>query len=634
MIEICGLAGSKQGQRIVRLGQAGLFIVVSAVFALGCLVATYWWSERYFLAETAERGRTSLNLNSENMRGWLGRYRALPRIYAQNPNVSALLRDPKDPVLLATVNDFLSEWNLATGAADTYLLDHQGTAIAASNWADEITFVGNNYAYRPYYTQAVQGRLGRFFALGTSSGRRGYYFSYPVHEGRDIKGVMVVKVGVEEVEADMSASPDEVFVTGPEGVILLAGRPAWRLKSLAPLDEAARQRISENRQFDLEKLASIDSFGPAMRGGEERLVEARRGGGERQEYLHLSLPMTIEGWTLHILVETDFARNQTVTTVLLAASLLFAVGLVAIVIWQRRRRLVDLLAEREKARATLERTVADRTADLRSSNLQLAAEVEERTAAETELRQTQAELVQAGKLAALGQMSAAFSHELNQPLAAIRTYADNAGLFLDRGREAEARENIVQIASLTERMAGLSKHLSSFARKPQVSTRPVSLSAALAETLELLDGRFRAAGVAPKVTGLVDNLWVVGGHIRLQQVIMNLITNALDAMKDQDRPQIQVMVEGEGEAVRLIVEDNGAGLPSDRADQIFDPFFTTKEVGEGLGLGLAISYNIVRDFGGTLAAENREEGGARFILTLKSTPAPQGSDETAEEAAQ
>ena len=609
-------------------------VVILAAAAAGCLAVTYWSSERYFLAETAERGRNSLNLYSENMRGWLGRYRALPRIYAQHPNVSALLRQPTDPILLDTVNDFLSEWNLATGAADTYLLDRAGTAIAASNWADEVTFVGQNYAYRPYYTQAMQGRLGRFFALGTASGRRGYYFSYPVHESHEIGGVMVVKVGVEEVEADLSASPDEVFVTGPEGVILLAGYPDWRLKTLVPLDEAARRRISENRQFDLEKLVPVDFSGPPLPGHESQLVEVPRHGEARQEFLHLSLPMTIEDWRLHILVDTGVARNQILTTVLLAASLLFAIGLIVIVIWQRRRRLVELLGERERARAMLERRVEDRTADLQASNLQLAAEVEERKAAEAELRQTQAELIQAGKLAALGQMSAAFSHELNQPLAAIRTYADNAGIFLDRGREAEARDNIFQIASLTKRMAELSKHLSSFARKPQVEIRAVSLNAALTETLELLGGRFRSAGLTPEVSLPAETVWVMGGHIRLQQVIMNLITNALDAMKDSGAPELRVTVTEQSERVCLWVEDKGEGLPEGLAEQIFDPFVTTKDVGEGLGLGLAISYNIVKDFGGSLAAENRPDGGARFMLSLKAAAASQVSGGKSEEAAE
>ena len=345
------------------------------------------------------------------------------------------------------------------------------------------------------------------------------------------------------------------------------------------------------------------------------------------------MPMAAQGWVLHSLVDTRFARTQMVTASLLTGSLLVGILLIATVIWQRRRRLVERLGERERARAVLEDTVKLRTADLQASNLRLEDEVAERKQAEADLRRTQHELIQAGKLAALGQMSAAMSHEFNQPLAAIRTYAENAGTFLDRGREAEAQDNIAHIAALTDRMADLSRHLSSFARKPQDSVRPASLSGALDETLALLQGRFQAAGLSPRVITPEEEIWVLGGHIRLQQVIMNLITNALDAMAGVPEPALLLTLRREGETTQLIVEDNGSGLPEEQREQIFDPFFTTKEVGAGLGLGLSISFNIVKDFGGVLTAENRNEGGARFVVSLQSAEAPQESatlDEAAE----
>lgn len=596
------------------------------IFAIGVLAAGLWatahHSAEYFLAEAQERGRTSLNLYAENIRGWLGRYRALPRIYAQNPDVLDFLNNPDNELYKATVNAYLTDGNLATGASDTYLLDRHGTAIAASNWADPVTFVGNNYSYRPYYTNAMNGELGQFFALGTASLRRGYYYSYPVRDGAEIIGVTVVKIGVDEIESELEQSTDEVFVTDPEKVVLLSANPDWRLKTLVPLDEAAVKRISENRQFDLDTLSPIGSFGSQITDGNGQIIKAMIGRTkpDEQELLHLSTALD-DGWTLHMLVDTGFARNQVLTTVFLVGSILLGFGLVITIIWQRRKRLVDLLVERERAHSVLERTVQERTADLSASNLRLEAEVDERKAAEAELRQTQHELIQAGKLAGLGQMSAALSHEFNQPIAAIRTYADNAGLFLDRGREAEARENIGHIAGLTERMAGLSKHLSSFARKPQATIRPVSLNAIVNETLGLLKGRLSQAGIDPVIDMPADEVFVSGGHIRLQQVLVNLITNAIDAMKAVDQPSLFLSVSVSEGRVRLIVEDNGSGLPEEAAGQVFDPFFTTKDVGQGLGLGLSISYNIIKDFGGSISAVNRETAGARFILDLvEATP--------------
>ena len=601
----------------MRLRNGVILLIMAACFFAAALWATAQTSATYFLSEAEDRGRTSLNLYAENIRGWLGRYRALPRIYAQNPDVLALLNDPANERRIETVNAYLTEWNRATGASDTYLLDKTGLTIAASNWADEVTFVGNSYSYRPYYIDAMKGQLGQFFALGTASLRRGYYYSYPVMDGTEIVGVTVVKIGVEEIESKLEESTDEVFVTDPEKVVLLAGNPDWRLKSLIPLDSEAIARISEIRQFNLETLAPVGDFGERIASGSGQIIEADIGRSVqgKQELLHLSTALD-DGWTLHMLIDTGLARSQVLTTILLAGSILLGLGLIAIVIWQRRERLVDLLAEREHARAILERTVRERTADLSASNLRLEAEVEERKTAESELRQTQHELIQAGKLAGLGQMSAALSHEFNQPIAAIRTYADNAGLFLDRGRDAEARENITLIAGLTDRMAGLSKHLSSFARKPQATIRAVSLNAVLNETFGLLKGRLTSAAIEPDISLPDAEIWVMGGHIRLQQVFVNLITNAVDAMQGVDAPHLSVTVDVTGGSVTVTVEDNGTGLPVEKPEQIFDPFYTTKEVGKGLGLGLSITYNIVKDFGGSIAAENKPEGGARFTLVL------------------
>jgi two-component system C4-dicarboxylate transport sensor histidine kinase DctB len=251
------------------------------------------------------------------------------------------------------------------------------------------------------------------------------------------------------------------------------------------------------------------------------------------------------------------------------------------------------------------------------ANQSLEQEVSERRLAEDELRQTQTELIQAGKLAALGQMSAALSHEFNQPLTAIRTYAENAITLFERGRQAEAEENIKQVSQLTEHMAELSKHLSRFARKPQIKTRPVSLTGALRETLSLLQGRMEKQAVEAVIELPSEEVWVIGGHIRLQQVMMNLITNALDAMRGEALQVLEIRAARQDGRVRLTIADSGAGIVPEIFDKIFDPFVTTKDVGQGLGLGLSISFNIIKDLGGSLTARNRDEGGACFTVDLK-----------------
>jgi len=252
----------------------------------------------------------------------------------------------------------------------------------------------------------------------------------------------------------------------------------------------------------------------------------------------------------------------------------------------------------------------------------LRQEVEERRLTEKQLKKTQADLVQAGKLAALGQMSAALSHEFNQPLAAVKAYAENAGTFLDRDRTEEARDNITRISGMADRMAAISKHLRNFARRPQDKTGPVPMLAVIDDALELMRPRLETAGAVLSYHPPEAEVWVTGGRVRLQQVIVNLIGNALDAMAARTPPELDLSLSLDGARCRLDLRDHGPGLSDEALSQAFDPFFTTKDPGQGLGLGLSISYNIVRDFNGRLSAANHPQGGAVFTVELDVTDPP------------
>ena len=581
--------------------------------------------ERYFLDEIRVRGEAALNLYAETTRGWLSRFRALTPIYARDPGVIAALRRPDDGVQIDLLNQELELWNSASGASDTYVLDAEGTTIAASNWSEPISFVGRNYSYRPYFSEAMQGRLGRFFALGTSSGKRGYYFGYPVRDTGRIIGVVVVKASVGEIESELRLSQHEVFVSDPSGVILFAGNPALRMTMLRPLDEADRRRIEEDRQFDLAQLrpSPIEDretlLSPLHRFAVLKTPDRSNTGPTR--YMHLTRPMLAENWVVHLLIDVAPAQRQGAIALLLSGAVVLVLTLIGALIWLRRRQLLERLSARERTQRLLERKVAERTADLSEANANLMTEIAERRAAEEDLRRTQSELIQAGKLAALGQMSAALSHEYNQPLTAIRTYTDNAIAFIESGATGKATGNLARVLRLTERMAQLSKHLTRFARKPKDVVEPVAIAAVLDETLELLHGRINRAGADVSIEGAAG-VWVMGGQIRLQHVLMNLIGNALDAAPSAASPQIRVRVTAAEGEVRISVEDNGPGIADALLPRIFDPFFTTKEVGQGLGLGLSISFNIVTDFEGSIRAENRAGGGARFVVTLRSAQNP------------
>ena len=274
------------------------------------------------------------------------------------------------------------------------------------------------------------------------------------------------------------------------------------------------------------------------------------------------------------------------------------------------------------ARVELEHRVDERTADLALVNRQLETEVAERRATEKQLRQTQADLIQAGKLAALGQMSAALSHEFNQPLTAVKTYADNAAILIERNRVEEARDNVSRISTLADRMASISKHLRNFARKPNEKLGAVPLADVVKDTLEIVAWRLKAANATVQVDLGPTPPVVRAGSIRLQQVLVNLISNAADAVEGLADREISVSARRKAGKVTISVRDHGPGIPAAIAERIFDPFFTTKGVGKGLGLGLSISYNIIKDFGGSLAVSNNPEGGAVFTIELDAVRAP------------
>jgi two-component system C4-dicarboxylate transport sensor histidine kinase DctB len=283
---------------------------------------------------------------------------------------------------------------------------------------------------------------------------------------------------------------------------------------------------------------------------------------------------------------------------------------------QRRRSVAQNLAAKEaleRANDVLERKVTERTADLLTANTQLQREVSER-------RRAEEGLVQAGKLAALGQMAAGVTHELNQPLAALRTLAANAGVFLQRGRMDDAVKNLEIIGELIDRMGKITGQLKAFARKDPVQLRPISLKRSLANALFLLGQRIREQQVAMTEEWPDGDVWALGDSTRLEQVIVNLAANALDAMVGQDQPRMTIRVAAAGDRVQIAVRDNGPGIPEHHLSRMFEPFFTTKESGQGLGLGLAISIGIARALGGDLTVANRPGGGAEFILGLQQAP--------------
>ncbi|MHA3977272.1 sensor histidine kinase [Halovulum sp. GXIMD14794] len=594
---------------------AGLIAVMLALGAAGA-----WLGHRDTALRLHERGEAMLTLAADRLTRQIDRYRYLPAVLSRHPQVVSMLAEGGDVDATGRLLQSVAD---TSGALDIYLMDREGTTVAASNWQMERSFVGQNFAWRPYFRRAITGGLGYYHAVGSTSGQRGFYFSHPVH-GPDggIIGVLTVKLDLPGFEAEWTSDPATVFFNDERGVIFLSNRQALVMRTLGPLGPTPPERFGDARQYSglepkpLAPQETADLYGIPLWLRSEEYVPDRA--------LWLSQPVPTLGLTANVLVSTGEAAAQALLWGALGAAVGGMLCLASAIVWQRRRALRRQLAAEEAANQRLEAQVAARTEALSHANRRLRAEVADRTAAEAQLRAVQDQLVQAGKLRALGEMSAGISHELNQPLTAIRALADNAGILAERGRPEAVAENLGKIGKLADRAARIIRNLRAFARNEAEPATDVDLGDVIADALEILAPRVEGAGaVIETPEGPLPS--VHGGRVRLQQVLINLVSNSVDAMEGQAGPRlVRIGAEATGDRVRLTVRDSGPGLTD--PDRIFDPFFTTKPVGAGLGLGLSISYGIVQSFGGDIRGENCEGGGAMFTIDL---PAARGREAAA-----
>lgn len=575
------------------------------------------WATRSYMDEASLQASSALRLAVSALSGHLSRYEPLPALIAEHDDIKELIAHPDDKALRDAANVYLKDINRLLESSDIYVITLDGNTIAASNYEQPASFIGQNFSYRPYFQDAAKGRQSRFYALGTTSFKRGYYFASPILVKGRISGVIVFKVDIDSIETSWRGGEYKIFVSDPEGIVFMTGSPEWLYSSILPLNAERLNRTQASRRYAEAELKPL----PITRSMLDHHELMTMTTADRREYLVLSQYMPEADWTVNVLMDTASVRAQARTTIIAIVLFLCLAGLALAIVLQRRARLAERMRMQIEARNELEHRVEERTADLALVNQRIEEEIAERRMTELELRKTQADLIQAGKLAGLGQMSAALSHELNQPLAAAKTYADSAAMLIDLERVPEARDNVRRISGLIDRMASISRHLRNFARKPNEKLSPVALDAVIADTLEIVSARLKTADADLLIELRDDAGMVNAGSVRLQQVLVNIITNAADAVEGLDDRRIHVAAERRDDKIILTVRDHGPGVPAAIADRIFDPFYTTKGVGKGLGLGLSISYNIVKDFGGSLSVSNHPEGGAVFRIELEAATA-------------
>lgn len=567
------------------LGRVAILLIWIAL-TLTASIGVWRVSAREGLARIETQGQSDLRLASDRLVAALLQFREVAVLAADHPDVVALAQsyteggqdgDWRDAAVSLTLQRLADH----AGARDIWLIAPDGSVLAGPQESPERMVMSRALA------RAAQGATGSDHFVDPATGERLFIFAAPVFGAQGaVTGVVLLRLSAQEIEAEGRGNPVPVWFTDTDGVSFLTNRSDLVLL-------ARKEARPDPAIYPAGSIAGLIRFHERPLLGRVLVSGA---GSLAGPALEVSRDLPVIAMQGHALAAADPVLRAARLAALATAAGFLSVGAVIFALWERRRALAE-------ANAALEARVAERTAELSTAN--------------EELRRTQAELVQAGKLSALGQMSAGISHELNQPLMAISSYTENAELLLARGRMAEAGETLGKIGAMAHRMARIIRNLRAFARQESEPASRVGLAAVVESALEMLDQRLARAGVNVDWQRPDFPAIVMGGEVRLSQVVTNLVSNAIEAMEGQAERRITIRLSRADGMIRLTLRDTGPGIAE--PERIFDPFYSTKEAGsaEGLGLGLSISYGLVQGFGGTLRGENAPGGGAIFTVDLR-----------------
>ncbi len=552
--------------------------------AAGLVFAVWQLSYREAMAQLSRAAQANLSLASDRLVGRLERYRMLPVVLTRDPAFLAAL-DSQVPEALTPRLRQLADLSRSLNIS---LVNADGTVVADSATGTTQSYLGRSLATRPDFIRAMNGALGFYHLQERADSPRGFTFASPVRDASGtVKGALVVKADLENLEFLWRGDPQTVFFVDENRVVFISNRSELLRLQLGE-NSADLSRYGNRPLRPFPDPAASTAFGHVLwhsfddpKLPHEALLETQ--------------PLPVIGMEAYILTDTTPVVEAARLRAMLVAALMALFGALLWALYIRRSALARELALREETNAALE------------------ARVEKRTG---QLKRAQDDLLQAGKLSALGQMAAGISHELNQPLAAIQSFSENAQVFLERGQPEKAAGNLGRIADLTGRMARIIKNLRAFSKKQGEAMGDVVLGKVVDDALEIAAARLREEGVALAWQRPEAEIVAQGGAVRLQQVVLNLISNAIDAMEGAADRRIEINVQEGANDAQIIVRDTGPGLIAPK--KIFEPFYTTKSTGngDGMGLGLSISYGIVQSFGGAIKGENHPEGGAVFTVNL------------------
>ncbi|MBK5932948.1 two-component system C4-dicarboxylate transport sensor histidine kinase DctB [Rhodovulum imhoffii] len=554
-----------------------LVVVALVALAVGVVWVTNTFLTERFTETTRNRAQVRLALYSGNVVSELQRASVVPLLLSRDPTLINALNTGDYRESSQRLISYIEE----IGAAALTMMDLSGRVVAATDRAQ----IGALQRDRPYFIEALRSSDTVFIASEAEQGGYGFTYSRKITSERSGVGVIVVTVDLAKFERSWAGVSDAILVTDSEGRIILSTEPRWRGRTIAEALEVRSAPSAISRA--IQATADWGALPPdAYLMGEAVMRNDAR--------------VPFQGW--RITSFTTYASIRERVNAVLALEIMGFAILLALTFYMlsRRAQSRSVFFQRE-------------TVELRELNARLQREIAEREKVEKNLEVAEQTLAQSSKLAALGEMSAAVSHELNQPLAAMKTYLAGARLLLQRRRSEEALASFQRIDDLIERMGAITRQLKSFARKGGDAFEAMDFRACLSSALAMMEPQLKRRKVTITRTLPEGPVMVMGDRIRLEQVIINLLRNALDATKTNEAPQVDLILSA-GETATLTVRDNGHGIEDINA--LFEPFYTTKQPGDGVGLGLAISSGIVSDLGGRLTARNGRAGGAVFEVQL------------------
>ena len=587
---------------------AVIVLLTAAAMALIFVVTLITYQQ----ASTANRAAAErqLQLIALDLDAALERHEILPHTLSHLPLLSAALQHPDQSELIHQLNQTFSDIQKQARVATIYLMDQQGKTLAASNWDSEQSYIGQNFSFRPYFRDAMRegGQTGHFYAIGNKTQIPGYFISRPVladplhpQAGKPL-GVIVVKVSLLDMQQAWRSNPEPIALSDKHGVIFLGNRPAWQYRSLQPLDNEVQAELQATLQYAGKPVQAVSALPRSEKEGFGDYVSRNIG--------RLS-------WQLMLFPDQSEARKAAMVAAGLTTLLLILLATAAAVFDQRRQRLRErrqAALALEQAAQELESRIAQRTLELTGANTQLEQRLQTLQQTEQMLRTSQDELVQTAKLALLGQMAAGITHELSQPLTAIRAFSDNARLLLQRGDHDTAAMNLHHIGDAVQRMGNIISQLKGFARKSGDHLQLTDLNHCIQAAVSLIGNDLEQQDIRLQLD-LQGAPQVRADPVRIEQILINLLRNAADAMEGQTVRCLAVQTELSADAVQILVCDTGPGIAATVLPHLFEPFFTTKPSGKGLGLGLAISLSIAQAMDGNLSVSSSADG-ACFCLRL------------------